>query len=79
VTPTDAVTLALPITVIFTAALLAAVSAAIGAVRIDPALTLRSEVAHTFRISLDRVAPGVQSGSRHKDPDQLKDSSWSAV
>jgi hypothetical protein len=43
VTPPDAVTLALRITVIFTAALLAAMSAAIRAVRIDPALTLRSE------------------------------------
>jgi len=43
VTPTDPAMLALPLIVIVTAALLAAVPAAIRAVRIDPALTLRAE------------------------------------
>jgi len=43
VTATDLAILALPLIVIFTVALLAAVPAAIRAVRIDPALTLRCE------------------------------------
>jgi len=56
VTATDLAILALPLIVVFTAALLAAVPAAIRAVRIDPALTLRCEsrTSHFNR----RVSPG---------------------